>query len=248
MPRGIRDTGPGGVPPDDALARLLARAHRAVRAGEGPARALPPGTAGLFALDTLTLNALTPDGRPELLWADPPQGLGIALDTLQYTVGDGPTLEAARSGRAVTEPDLGMAAPDRWPLFLPATATTRARAVVALPLQVGDTTVAVLTGYRTTPGPLTPALHDALHQLARILLRALITHLTVPVNGTATDSGLRLYHAEIHQATGYLAAQLDIPLAQALLRLRAHAAANGPLTDLARAFLTRRLPPDTLQD
>ncbi|MFF4799931.1 GAF and ANTAR domain-containing protein [Streptomyces sp. NPDC001351] len=248
MPRDTEDTGSRSVPrPDDALTDLLARAHAAVRAGEGPSRALPSGSARLFGLHAFTLNAVTRDGRPELLWADPPQGLGIDLDTLQYTLGDGPTLQAAREGRTVTEPDLHAAHPARWPLFLPAAARTPARTIVALPLQIGATTAGVLTGYRTTPGPLTPACLDALHGLAQILLLALVTQFGDPTGDTPPGTDLRLYRAEVHQATGYLAAALDIPIDQALLRLRAHAAAHGQLLpDLARSFLTRRLSPDAL--
>jgi hypothetical protein len=173
--------------------------------------------------------------------------LGIDLDTLQYTLGDGPTLQAAREGRTVTEPDLHAAHPARWPLFLPAAARTPARTIVALPLQIGATTAGVLTGYRTTPGPLTPACLDALHGLAQILLLVLVTQFGDPTGDTAPGADLRLYRAEVHQATGYLAAALDIPIDQALLRLRAHAAAHGQLLpDLARSFLTHRLSPDAL--
>lgn len=249
MPGNTADTGPGGVPPSrDVLTRLLADAHHAVRAGEGPSSALPPDVAGLFGLDALTLNALTQDGLPELLWADPPQGLGVDLDAFQYSVGDGPTWQAAQHGRMVLETDLDAVEPARWPLFLAAAADANTRAIVVHPLQVGSATVAVLTGYRTTPGPLTPDQIVALNHLARILLLALITQFTLPVNGTTADGGLRLHHAEVHQATGYLASALGISLGQALLRLRAHAAADGPISDVARGFLTRRLSPDTLQE
>ncbi|MER5949614.1 GAF domain-containing protein [Streptomyces sp. NPDC001904] len=244
------DTGARGVPPpDDVLAGLLARAHRAVRAGDGPARALPPDTVGLFGLDALTLSALTRDGRPELLWADPPRGLGVELDALQYAIGDGPVWQAAHEGRTVNEADLDTVDTARWPLFLPVVvdARARARAVVALPLNIGSATIGVLTGYRVTPGPLTPDRLASLHHLARILLLALVTQLAVPADGTTAEGGLRVHHAEVHQATGYLASALDIPLSQALLRLRAHAAGDGPITELARAFLTHRLSPDTLQ-
>ncbi|WP_353943924.1 GAF domain-containing protein [Streptomyces sp. HUAS MG91] len=249
MPGNPRDTRPDGVPPsDDGLAGLLARAHRAVRAGDGPARALPHDTARLFGLDALTLNALAQDGRPELLWADPPRGLGAELDTLQYTVGDGPVWQAAQEGRTVTEPDLEAVEPSRWPLFLPFV-KTRVGSVVALPVKAGSATLGVLTGYRATPGPLTADQLVSLHHLARILLLALITQLDdpAPARPATADAGLRLHHAEVHQATGYLASSLGIPLGQALLRLRAHAAADGPITELARAFLSHRLAPESLR-
>ncbi|GAA2305583.1 GAF and ANTAR domain-containing protein [Streptomyces kunmingensis] len=248
MARDQWDSDSGDVPPPrDALTELLARARRAIRSGYGPGRALPSPTARLFGVDALTLNALTHERQLELLWADPPDGLGPELDTLQYTLGDGPTLQSAYEGRTVTEPDLAAADTARWPLFLPAAAGTPVRAVVALPLLLGGAGVGVLTGYRTTPGSPTTRQLDVLRDLAATLLLFLTADVAVQANGTTPGTGLRLYRAEVHQATGYLAAELDIPLGQALVRLRAHATAyDRALADLAHAFLTRSLAADAL--
>ena len=49
-------------------------------------------------------------------------------------------------------------------------------------------------------------------------------------------------HAVVHQATGMLAAQLDIDLAEALARLRARAYADDrPLYDVSVDVVTRAL-------
>ncbi|MCP2337354.1 GAF and ANTAR domain-containing protein [Actinomadura rupiterrae] len=245
MPPRDQDAACGDAPPPhDDLAELL-RAHLAARSTHDPDSAVAPGAARRFGLDALTLNMLAHDGHLELLWCDPAKGLGPELDNLQYTLGDGPALEAVQRGRPLIEPDLLAADPDRWPLFLAAAARTPVRAAIATPLRVGAATIGVLTGYRTTTGPLTPAQLRDLDRLSRPLLLLLHTELTTPADDTST--GLRLYRAEVHQATGFLANELGIPLGQALQRLRAHAAAHDqPLTDLARALLTRRLPPDTI--
>jgi hypothetical protein len=54
------------------------------------------------------------------------------------------------------------------------------------------------------------------------------------------------YWAEVHQATGMLSIQLNVPLDEAFVRLRAHAfATDTPLRDLAREVVARRmLDPD----
>ena len=50
------------------------------------------------------------------------------------------------------------------------------------------------------------------------------------------------HRAEVHQASGMVAAQLDITVGQALVRLRAHAFGNGRnLTDVAHDVVGRRL-------
>ncbi|QCX74646.1 ANTAR domain protein (plasmid) [Streptomyces sp. YIM 121038] len=249
MPRDDRDGATGDAPlPHDGLTAFLARAHLAARNGHGAECAVPPGAARQFGLDALTLNMLAHDGHLELLWCDPDTGLGPDLDTLQYTLGDGPTLEAAQHDHPVIEPDLPATDPARWPLFLPAAARTPLRAVTATPLRLGAATIGVLTGYRTTPDPLTTAQLHGLDHLGRTLLLLLYTELTTPASTRGPGTGLRLYRAEIHQATGFLANRLGIPPGQALYLLRAHAATHDqPLPHLARAVLTRRLPPDTFK-
>jgi hypothetical protein len=50
------------------------------------------------------------------------------------------------------------------------------------------------------------------------------------------------FQTVVHQATGMVAAQLDVSVAQALIRLRAHAFGNDrPLTQVATAVVGRSL-------
>jgi hypothetical protein len=50
------------------------------------------------------------------------------------------------------------------------------------------------------------------------------------------------YRAEIHQASGMVSVQLQVPVAEALLRIRAHAFADGrPLGAVAADIVARRL-------
>ena len=57
------------------------------------------------------------------------------------------------------------------------------------------------------------------------------------------------YHAVVHQATGMVKAQLNVGIAEALVRLRAYAyAAERPIEDVARDVVGRRLRFDELSD
>jgi hypothetical protein len=57
------------------------------------------------------------------------------------------------------------------------------------------------------------------------------------------------YHAVVHQATGMVKAQLNIGIAEALVRLRAYAyAEERPIEDVARDVVGRRLRFDELSD
>lgn len=50
------------------------------------------------------------------------------------------------------------------------------------------------------------------------------------------------FHYVVHQAAGMLSAQLEVGLAQALVRLRAHSfAAQRPITEVAKEVVARRL-------
>ena len=78
------------------------------------------------------------------------------VEDLQFTLGEGACIEAAVNGRPVLVPDLhDRGLTTRWPVFAAAVAEqTDARALFALPLQLGTINLGVLDLYRTAPGPL----------------------------------------------------------------------------------------------
>lgn len=206
----------------------------------------PPrvGLARLFGLDALTVQARA-FGMLEPLWQATDHGLGAAVDDLQYTLGEGPAHDALNTQAVVVAEDL--AACPRWPVLR--AHADRVAALIAIPLCLGALPLAVLNGYRARPGPFTPRDVDALHAFIRHTLRL---YLHAPRRGeplapsyeAAADARRPrlLVNAEVHQATGMLAAQLGLPLDHALLRLRAHAFAHDrTLTDVAHDIVTHRL-------
>ncbi|MEV0124896.1 GAF and ANTAR domain-containing protein [Streptomyces sp. NPDC050703] len=224
----------------DDLPGLLERLRQAARTGADLSAAQAAEAALLLRLDAVTLSLLPSRGQPELLWSDPANPLGAVLEDLQTTLGEGPTLDAARTGQTVTENDLSTAPPARWPLFTPAACDTPVRAVIAHPLLLGVVTAGVLTGYRTTPGPLPARQRQDIARFARTALDLL---LHTPPHALATGTGgPDLHRAEVHQAAGVLSVQLGISIDDALLRLRAHAWLHDrALPDVARAVVTGRL-------
>ncbi|MEV5597505.1 ANTAR domain-containing protein [Streptomyces sp. NPDC052496] len=227
------------INPDQLWDRLRA----VTRAGQGLGALSPSFAARHLGYDALTLCLAPPRGHLELLWCDDAAGrLGPALDDLQYTLGEGPTLDAARTGRTITEPDLAATPTGRWPQFLPAASRTRARTLIATPLRLGVVPAGALTAYGTAPGAPTAHQRDSIIRFARAALLLLLQ--TSPARLLTGDHalGITLYRAEVHQAAGALAVQLALPLDQALLRLRAHAYAHDrALLDVAHDILTHRL-------
>ena len=159
------------------------------------------------------------------------------LAELELTLGEGPGQDAGACGGPVLASDLGeVDAVRRWPVFSPAARRAGAAAIFAFPLRVGAIRAGVMGLYRDRPGPLSAfQLGDALvfADTATLLL------LDAP-GGQPAD--LALHRAEIDQATGMVTEQLGVGIAEAFIRLRAHAYAHDrALSDLARDIVARRI-------
>ncbi|MDE0802692.1 MAG: GAF and ANTAR domain-containing protein, partial [Acidimicrobiales bacterium] len=146
------------------------------------------------------------------------------VDDLQFSLGEGPCLDARRRARPVLVADLG-GADGSWPAFASEAIRHGVRAVFAFPLSVGAQSLGVLSLYRDAPGPLEGGdLADAI-ELSHVATHLLLGVQAGLVPGTVPDRlGEILDHrAQVHQATGMIAAQLETDVATALSRLRAHA-------------------------
>lgn len=172
-------------------------------------------------------------------------GGALRLEELQFTLGDGPCVEASRSGRPVLAPELDGISWRKWPQFGAEADAAGLRAVFAFPLQVGAIRLGVLDLYRDTAGELSrPELADALSfaDAATQLLLDLQARDTAP-GDTARGVPPHLLavlddRAEVHQATGVVSVLAGLSLAQALALLRARAfAEDRPIGDLARDVL-----------
>jgi hypothetical protein len=169
------------------------------------------------------------------------------LEEWQLTFGQGPCLDTFTGGGPVLVGDLR--SPDcltRWPVFTPAALDSGARAVFALPLQVGAIRLGVLDLYRSRPGPLSP------HELADALAFAdtagmlLLDGAAGAQPDTADLAWQRddptAHQAQVHHATGMILVQLGVSAETAFARLRAHAyAEDRRLGDVARDVVERRL-------
>ena len=166
------------------------------------------------------------------------------LEELQYELGEGPSVDAYDQNRPVLEPDLSDPEVPRWVSFTPPAVRVGALAVFGFPMDVGDVRVGALTLYRDRPGPLEE------HQLADALVMAkvaahevLAMQADAPVdrlpNELEDGANLRIV---VHQASGMVAVQLGVSVAEALVRLRAHAFAHDePLTAIATMVVARQL-------
>ena len=179
--------------------------------------------------------------------------LTARLDELQLTTGEGPCLEAHETGVPSLVPDLDTER-GRWLGFTPEALAIGARALFSFPLQVGAARLGTLDLNRTTPGPLTKArLADGLTlaTLATELLLSLVETATTTADGVPEDptavGWLPDVHADVHVASGMVAAYTGTDVREALLTLRAHAFRTGePINAVARRVIDRDLVLDRL--
>ena len=118
------------------------------------------------------------------------------------------------------------------------------RAVFGFPLHVGAVRLGALNLYRDRPGPLTDEQHADALVMADVAAQAvLVLQANAPPGQLAAEleAGADFQYV-VHQASGMVAVQLDVSVAEALMRLRAYAFGNGrPLTEVARDVVARTL-------
>jgi hypothetical protein len=195
-----------------------------------------------LSVDGAGITLFTKDHRSQLCVSDDRTG---ALEELQFTAGQGPSVDAFGGGRPVFEADLATdRSAQRWPAFAGPATEAGMRGVFAFPLQVGAARIGVMTLYQEHSGSLTADVHaDAL------LAADLVTHSILDVQAKARPhmlaDGLAAAgtdRAEVHQASGMISVQLGVGIAEALVRLRSYTYASGRhIGDVAADIVARRL-------
>jgi hypothetical protein len=178
-------------------------------------------------------------------------GVSALLEELQYTLGEGPCIDAFQQGSPVLEPDLADPYTPRWLAFSGPAVQAGARAVFGFPIQVGAVGIGSLDLYRDRPGPLTDDQHADALVMADIAAQSVLmlqAHAPPGMLAAELEAGADFQYV-VHQAAGMVAAQLDVSIGQALIRLRAHAFGNDrPLPEIARQVVARTLRFDGATD
>jgi len=164
------------------------------------------------------------------------------LELLQLEVGDGPCLEAARTGTVVSIPDV-LAAESRWPHFSRAAADAGYRAVHSIPLRLRATVIGSLNLFGESTGAFNEDDLVAARALADIAAISVVQQRTID-DAVTTQAQLQAAlesRTVIEQAKGWLANRNGVDPATAFSLLRDHARRNRlPVTEVALAVLAGR--------
>lgn len=170
--------------------------------------------------------------------------LSDRVEELQDAIGEGPSVEALRTGNSVLMGDL-VASDGRWPAFTPAAYDAGVRGLFVFPLRMGAARLGVLALYSTDVGPLDDdQFKDAwvLAEAATVLLM-----LTSPDGEPAGASDWVMgdrsrFRPEVHQAVGVTMVHLDVGPRDAFARICAHAfATNTPIGVVSAEIVARKL-------
>lgn len=165
-----------------------------------------------------------------------------ALEDSQYTLGEGPCYDAFHAGRPVHAPRLDPIELMRWPSFVGVANEAGIGAAFAYPLAIKGARVGVLTLYQAAVGELSAAQNEDSIALSEVLTEMVLSlQDAAPVGELAAELEEAVtYRAEIHQAAGMVSMQLQMPVAEALVRIRAHAFSTSQSVGVVAADIVGR--------
>ena len=198
-----------------------------------------PGIVGVNGAGVMLMSGDIPRGS--LCTTDEVSQL---IEELQYTLGEGPCVDAYQQDKVVAEPDLADPVTRRWPAFTPPALQAGVRAIFGFPLRVGTVHLGALNLYRDLPGPLTGDQHADALVVADVAARwVLEAQAGAPVDMVAEELEVSAdFHFAVHNAAGIVSVQEGISVTEALIRLRASAfSSDRLLADVAQDVISRRL-------
>jgi GAF domain len=211
----------------------------------------------LAGVDGAAVAVFAPSATRELVYAT--DALAQQIDDLQFTLGEGPCLEAYHSGSLQSCPRLDEGPQvDLWPSFCGGATELGVRAIFAFPVLAPDSALGVLELYRRSSGNLEVGQLESARvcaiAIADTLMQNWSAHLSWTIDAVAaieaistdpdgvSDSSDQFSRARVYIASGMVAVQLGVSADEGLDRLRAHTYAQGrPINEVAADIMARRL-------
>ena len=221
---------------------------RALVAAESPQTADNPGVTGwMQRLCRAATRSLPATGVGVSLMSETGNHVAYAasdpsceqFEELQFTMGEGPCMDAYASRKPVLTSDLAEVA-GHWPGYATAIQDHGVRAVYAFPLQIGASRLGALDIYRAGVGGLSASELTMAFAFAEVAMGALLDAQDGSANSFQHEAAGHRF--ELYQAQGMVMVQLGVDLAAAMARLRAYAYAQDcRLADVADAVVEGKL-------
>ncbi|HET7822545.1 MAG TPA: GAF and ANTAR domain-containing protein [Ornithinibacter sp.] len=237
---------------DDELTARMAHANRLIDDEPRRARGRRGHIGRLDRLCSVLTRVLPASGVGLSLLTDDNHGGTVAasdarsrnLEELQFTLGEGPCIDAYVSRRPVLEPDLDTHGARRWPGYALAAQEHGVHAVFAFPLQVGAARAGALDVYRAEAGSLSAEALTQAVTFADVAMGLLVDgQAQAGEHRASTDLDHALANRlEVYQAQGMVMVDLGVGIEEAMARLRAHAFAEGrSIGDVAQDIVAGKL-------
>jgi GAF domain-containing protein len=212
------------------LARVVRRATAGRPPAEIPRRLCEALSRGL-PVDAVTMSLLTDTPSRQMLCAS--NDMAAAVEEVQFTVVEGPCIEAAATGEPVHVTDL-QAAAGRWPLFVAALheRCPDVAAIHAYPLWFGDYVLGSVDLACRTPGGMPAYAVEQAAEAAQAAALALLPIQRLLLEDDEYPSWepsdvVRAHWSDTHQAISVVAARKHTSAATALALMRARAFSTG---------------------
>jgi hypothetical protein len=159
-----------------------------------------------------------------------------AAEEAQYTLGEGPCVDAFRTKEPVLEPDLADPDSIRWSGFREAAQAAGVRAVFGFPLLIGSVCFGALNLYHDHEGALSDEQFADALAVAHVASRTVLAWQSVAGPGSLAWQleHVPMHRASVHQASGMVSVQAAVSVPDAVVMLRAYAfAEDRPISDIA---------------
>jgi GAF domain len=209
----------------------------------------------LAGVDGAAVAVFAPSDSRELVYAT--DAVAQQVDDLQFTLGEGPCLDAYRSASPQLCPRLDAGIPmNRWPAFCIDAGDVGVQAVFAFPVLGTEHAIGVLELYRRSTGELDPRQYQSATVCAEAVGQTLMSswdiRLAMEIDAAAAmdaasaaaapNPGGTFSRAGVYIAAGMVAVQLGVSADDGLDRLRAYTYANGlSINAVAADIVARRL-------
>jgi hypothetical protein len=164
------------------------------------------------------------------------------LDELQFDLGEGPCWDALRTGNPVLAPTLQQGASSNWPAFSAAIRDDPVASIFAFPLAVGPLRIGAIDLYSSSPTTLDGRHTRQADAMAAVVSRYVLRQALNAVGRSDEVTGNAYSRRLIHQATGFVLAQLDLTPEDARLVIQGHAfAAERSMMEVAQDIVDGRI-------